>query len=145
MELSDVVSICAAIIAVLSAYAAYKQNEKINRINLKSAYFDEIYKEHLIYKIPEARRYIQFVNGTLIGTCKMTDELKNIQKDSLYYYYNDKKFFLELKKNLQELENYLMQREGQLFDVDEQLEVMNKIQENIEQIYACINEFRLSK
>lgn len=145
MELSDVISLGAAAIAIISAIVVYRQTERINRINLQSAFFDEIYKEHLIRKIPEARRYIGFVNGRLIGTDKLVDELNDIRKDSLYFYYNNKIFFQKLKDIMQELENFLIVREGRIVEVDEQVEIVEKIQNDIERIYACINEFYLGK
>lgn len=143
MEWDNVISICAAVVALLSAIDAHRQNYKINRINLQSGYLDQIYKEHLIYRIPESRKYIEFLHDRLSGTDQLVDELNSIRRDSLYFYFNNKKFFDKLKKKLQWLENYLMEREGKFYTPNEQKHIYITIQKRLEDIYACINDLYL--
>lgn len=139
----EVVAVLAAIISVIAAIDVHIQNKKLNKINLKAGYFDTIYKEYLIFIIPKARTYITFLDGKLAGTDKLVNELNNLRRDSLYFFYSDRKFYDGLKNKLQTLEDYLIISQNEYFTSDEQKIVFENIQNDLTKIYdwLLINQF----
>ena len=63
---------------------------KINKVNMKSYAYQEIFDKYLIYEIPQNRKYIQFnKKGTFIGPEKLIQTLQNLLRDSLYFRYSN--------------------------------------------------------
>ncbi|MDO4170324.1 MAG: hypothetical protein Q4D45_10530 [Lachnospiraceae bacterium] len=133
-----VVSIIAIVVSVITFVSQKQQDKKLNTINLEAEYFSDIYKEHLIKNIPNARRYIAFVQGKLSGTQKMIDVLKAIQQDSYYYCYKEPEFYEKMQKKVQDFEDYLSSNTGHSYTGEQQTEVLLKIKIYIEEIYDCI-------
>lgn len=141
-----IVSIVAAIIALAVAYIQHKREFSINQTNLEAVYFNEIYKEYLIKRIPNARKYIHIdMNGVLKDTDKIRDELNNIRQDSLYYFYNDEKFYNKLKLKCQSFEDYLIRSSSTPLVGEEQTEFLNNLQSELKDIYKIINDKFLGK
>lgn len=144
--LANILSVIAIAISVLVAVTEYKKDIKINRMNLESEYFKEIYKKHLIYEIPTARGYIRFdSDNKLIDVDKMVNELQLLRQDSLYFQYNNLDFYNNLKDQIQKLEDYLVNNVGKQFIGEEQTQSYNQIQNSINSIYCVISEGYLGK
>ncbi len=147
-EIALVFSIIAVIISIIVACVENRREYNINKINLEAEYFSDIYKEHLIVNIPNARRYITFdMNGKLIGTNDMIQLLQKIMQDSYYYFYKDKVFYDKLQYSVQALEDYLCQCVNKNKDYvgEEQTEILKNIQNYIKEIYESINNQLIGK
>lgn len=95
----------AVIISIVSfAWQTYKE-DKYHKTNLESSYFNDIYMKYLIKEIPEGRKRIAFNNGRLSGTDNIITTLNNIRQDSLYFMFNDKKYYDNICDKLQKLED----------------------------------------
>lgn len=144
--ISTILSIIAIVISIIVAILDYWRELRINRTNLDSEYIKDIYKEHLVYKIPEARKYMNFdCSSKLIGTDKLIQELQQLRYDSLYFQYNNLDFYEELKKKLQQLEDRLVENTGKEFLGEEQTQLLTSIQEEINSIYKLISDLYLGK
>lgn len=123
------------------AVIEFIKDSKMNQINLESEYFKDIYKDHLVYKIPTARKYIKFsMDNELEGTDKLIEELQQIRQESLYFQYNNAQFYDKLKGVLQNLEDYLVNNAGKKFVGEEQTQVYNYIKNAIDEIYKIISD-----
>lgn len=140
-----VVSGISIIASVVCASIAYFQNKRINNINMKSRFFEKIFDDYLISTIPEARRYLRFSEGHLVDGEKLGDELNALLNRALYFKFDNKSFFDELKHNISKLEDYIMECGNKNFDNEEQAVVFSKIHEQIEEIYSCINDYYIGK
>lgn len=138
-KISLLLSILALIISVAVAYYQNRKENERNKTNLWADYFNTIYKEHLIYKIPESRNYLQFVDNKLIGTEKLIFELNQIRKDSVFFRYNNNSYYVKLKTLLQNLEDYIVKTEEKAFEGGEQTDVMNRIELELDGIYDLIS------
>lgn len=144
--LAIVMSVISLIISTVIAVIQYSQQKSIHQASLNSKYHDEIFLEHLIHKIPEARRYIRFNDaGKLDDTVKFTDELNQMLKGALYYKYNEKVFYRKLKDIIQDIEDYVMDCGNKSYEHEEQAEVYTKIQEKLESMYKLINNQYLGR
>lgn len=144
VDIIDIVTIIMAgislVISIVVAVFQYFQQRSIHRASLNSKYHDEIFLEHLIHKIPEARKYIRFNEADkLDDTDKFTDELNQMLNRALYYKYKDKGFYKKLKDKIQDIEDYVMDCGNKSFEQEDQAEVYKKIQEKLEEMYKLIN------
>lgn len=137
-----VVSIVSLVVSIIVAGVEYFRDYKIAKMELDYEFYSEIYKDHLIRKIPAARRVIFFdsVTHKLRDTDKLLDELKTIATDSVYFMYKDKEYYNSLKKALQDLENYIVSACNQEFVAEEQAQFWDKLQKGLDKIYATISK-----
>lgn len=148
---SLIVAIVSAVIAGISAGISIfsciynnKQTKKINNINIKSRYFEKIFDDFLIYKIPEARKYIRFnEEGHLDDFQNLIDELSEMRKSASFFRFDNKEFFDKLKLVTQELENYVSDCGNKSFDNEEQANVYKEIADKTMRVYACISDYYL--
>lgn len=147
MELAAlIISIFALGVSIWVAFFEGRRDYKINRINLESVYFKEIYTEHLVTKIPKARNYIYFnQDNQLSGTKNLINELKELRRDSLYFQYHSKSFYDELNDTIQSLEDYLVANTKKVFVGEVRDEFMESLHNMIEDMYSIISEGYLGK
>ncbi len=139
MEMSDILSVIAIIISVVSAIFQWKRESHFNKVNLEADYFKELYKEHLLKNLPKKRLLLHFKNGILCDMDGLLDELNSIRQNSLYFYYVDAKFYMELKNVLQDLEDYLIECGNQVIsDKENQEIVFQEIQEKLKKLYDVL-------
>lgn len=144
--IATVLSVIAIIVSIIVAIKENRLQTDLNRINLESEYFNDIYKEHLIYKIPKARGYITFdASGKLIGTDKLIEELQQLRQDSLYFHYNKRDFYNKLKEEIQTLEDYLVKSADKQFVGEDYENIFRYITECINVIYKTISDGYLGK
>lgn len=137
MEIAALIlSIISFISSLVIAIYEIVENRKINKISLESEYFDSLFKDFLLKKIPSTRIKIQFNSeGNLIDTEEFVSVLNEIRKNSLYFIYTDKDFYNELKYSLQDLENYILNEENKELIGEDQTTFFNNVQEKITTIY----------
>jgi len=126
--------------SITSFIISFIQTNKNAKIELKSKFFDTIFNEYLIKRIPLARKKIMF-NSTshkLQDTDELIEVLRSMRIDSLYFEYNDKRFYIELKKALQQLEDYITNAEDKEMSGEEQTDFLNDLQKHISLIYKII-------
>lgn len=132
--------IIALILSGLAILVSFKQNNKLQFINMEANYYSKIFDEYLITRIPKARSYIRFDNNNhLVDAQKLVDELSCMRTDALYFRYANSDFYSELKKYTQDIEDYVMQCGNNTFEAEEQYRVYSTIQEKIENLYKSIN------
>lgn len=137
-SLELVLSILAIVISVITAIAEYMWNKSINTTNLEAEFYKDIYFEYLMKKIPQARQEIRYNNKKIEDIDKFVNVLNDMRRDSLFFRYKDKMFYDVLKKQLQDLEDYVTRESCDELDADEFVTFSNKMSEQIEQIYGSI-------
>ena len=55
-----------------------------------------------------------------------------------FYKYYDKKYYNLLQQEVQQLEDYIVNNDGKLFEIDEQAKVVDKISQSTERIYKLV-------
>lgn len=137
------ISIIISVIAILVSIYSIKSNIKINKINIQRSYFDEIYKEYLIKKLPKARSDIRVIENKITGTINMCNVIKDIKFDSLYYKYHDKKFYEKINAMCQNLLDYIVYCDNKVYNDFEQDEIFQDIKNinlKIEELYEILHQ-----
>lgn len=135
-----ILSTISAIASSVSAIFMYVQTKKINKFYVNQAYHSKIFDDFLIDKIPIARQDIKFDDeGRLINTQKLVDELSNLRNNSLFYKYNSKEFYNRIKKQTQEIEDYVMHLGNKGTEKEEQSKIFININEKTEKLYEIIS------
>lgn len=136
-----VISIVSIIISIIVIVYDKAVDKRLNRITMSSSYFNDLYKDILILKIPEAREKISFTTqGKLVGSDALVGILNDIINKSLYFFYTDKDFYNQLKKKTQDLEDYLLQAEDKTIHGEAQTAVFNEIANKISELYNLMNK-----
>ena len=147
MDYSLIFASLSLIVSLVNALYSYSQKEKLNKINIRSKYFEKIFDEHLIIKLPEARKYVRFdKNGSLKDTNALSEALTDMRKDALYFMYADRKFYDKLRTLIENLDDYINECGNKNYhDHDQQSLVFNTIQDKMESIYNCVINSSIGK
>lgn len=148
MSISAICTVAGAVVGAFTLLGniilfkkTYEQTERINHSNSMAKYYNVIFGDFLIYKIPEARRYIRFEDERLTDFSKLVDELDAMLRSALYFKYTNRDFYKELKCKINELESYFAEcGNNRNYEQDEQAEEFKIINEKIEAIYKCVND-----
>lgn len=135
---TNIISIIALVVALVTAIFSYVQNKKINKVNIEANMLLDVYREYLLDDIPKARRYIHYSNKNILsGTSYLVDVLNEIRRASLFFMYKDPEFYTKLCNALQGLENKLIEKEGFL-SVDDFCQFDDDVDKSIKIIYDLI-------
>lgn len=137
-----IISAVIALISVIISIIAIITTKKINKINMKSRYFQIIFDVYLVKKIPEARTYIRFdTNGRLDDFQNLIDVVSEMRNNATFFKYDNKEFFDKLKEKTQNLENYLVDCSNKQTDNEEQADIYSEIAKKTTEIYGCISDY----
>lgn len=136
---SLVISIISLLISTgLAIYKIY-DTKKMDKAKMETEYFDSLYKDYLLIKLPKARAKMLFGQDyKLIGSQELTQLLNDIRQDSLYFMYSDSIFYNDLKCQLQNLEDYIVSHEDKSLIAEEQTEFLSNIQKKLTNIYELM-------
>lgn len=139
--LANVLSILAIVISIVVPLLTRNRELTSEKKNHEFELFQDVYQEHLVRKIPPAKLELHISQeGELTGIDDLIDELCSIRKDSLYFEYSDNEFFLKLKNNLQDLEDYLILSEGTPLKEELAEDFLFNVQVKLNEIYKTILE-----
>lgn len=119
VNLELALSIIAIVISVITIFIEFYGNQRVNRINLEANFYEKIYNEFLINKIPNARNAITYNNNIVSGVDELIDVLNDMRRKSLFFKYKEEKFYNILCKKLQDLENELVRKSDLKLDSDD--------------------------
>lgn len=138
INLELVLSIIAIVISVITIFIEFYGNQRVNRINLEANFYEKIYNDFLIDKIPNARNAIAYNNNIVSGADELIDVLNDMRRKSLFFKYKEEKFYNELCKKLQELENELVKKSDMELDNDNFCQFVENIKKALEEIYDIV-------
>lgn len=138
LNLEMVLSLIAIIISLVAIAFEFFGNQRINRVNLRSIYYEKIYNDFLVTKIPEARNKLIYNNNNVSNTDELIDVLNDMRRKSLFFKYQDEKFYKRICSMLQNLEDKLVTNGEKTLDSDEYCKFTNEVKESIEKIYKAI-------
>ncbi len=140
IKLSDIIAFLAICISI---YTCRQQINfaKTNSIkNLETIYFNAIFKNILIYDIPKAQRKIYVNESGIIQDDKDFIKLLNkIRNKSLYFKYTDKDFYDKLVKNLQDLEDFIINRSNT--PIVDRNNFLKSVNDKVEELYKLLIEY----
>ena len=140
-----IISVISIIVSAVCAVITFFQNKKINNINMRADYYHIIFDEYLIKRIPESHRYLRFDNNHLVDSETIDETLSDLLKDIVYFKFNDNGFYMELKKSIEEIEDFILQCGNKTYVQEEQGKVFESIAKRIEDLYALINNSFIGK
>lgn len=138
LNIELVLSIVAIIISLAAIAFEFFGNQRINRVNLRSTYYVEIYNNFLVTKIPEARNKLIYNNNRISNTDELIDVLNDMRRKSLFFKYQDEKFYKKICDLLQSLEDKLVTDGDESLDSDEYCSFTKEVKESIDKIYKMI-------
>lgn len=117
MEWETVISIVSFIISTLLAIYIYRKEQWITKKQMMTDFFQEIFFDTLIYKLPNQLKRIQ-TNAHKKFDPEWLNEFEKVIRElrvtSYFYKYYDPDFYFELEDNLDMLNQYV----GQLYNIE---------------------------
>ncbi|MBA3926898.1 hypothetical protein [Listeria rustica] len=139
-NIDNALSILAIIISAGVLIVQIVIEKKVNKKNLEFNLFNDIYKEYLIKKIPEAKSFLTFSESRVTGTDTLVQVLNDLRQDSIFYKNTDEKFYLKLIKNVQEFEDDLVKTMNSTYDNDEFAKFINSTNQKYNKISMIIQK-----
>jgi hypothetical protein len=142
--MSLLLSFVAVIISLGVPLFEYMYNKNINKINLLSEYYKDIYNEFLVKKIPQARQFIHYNGVELSGTDSMLEILRELRENSIYFKYNDNEFYKRLLSVVQKVEDKLVVQTGEMTN-EEHANFYSSFETDLGHVYECISNRYMGK
>ena len=136
IELS--ISAIAILISIIVGVCDFRLNFKLNKINMESEIYQNIFFEHFIHKIQQAQHNIRNTQEGLTGTDALEEELNNLRHEALFFLYKDELFYKKLCGKLQKLEDNVINANNIRMNDEEYSLFFDRLKENIKEIYSLV-------
>lgn len=141
LHMANTLSIIAIVISLFTLFIEFYRDLKINKTNLKSEYFKQLYFEILLEKIPKSRNDLVFGNnGFLLNYDSFIGLFFMILDKSMYYKYTDSKYYYNLKESIESLEDYVFEAANVSFSAELRQSVLSDIDERVENIFSVLTD-----
>lgn len=138
MPPGEIVSNIIAIVALLISLYGFSREKRSEKRSHEFDLFVDVYKDHLVSKLPSARAKIYITQaGKITGIDDFICELNSIRKASIYFKYAEPQFYEELKKTLWDLEDYLTMIE-EPFVGEARVNFDYEVNTRLSNIYRCL-------
>lgn len=143
MTIDNILSLGAIAISVGSFIWQDIRNKKYHDADLEADYYKEIYWKYLISELPTARNRITYNDGRVSSTNDIEDVLNKIRQDSVFFKFKDKKYYQNIIKKLQDLEDIYVEVDE--LDHDGFADFQNDTEKRITEIYKIITDKYLGR
>ncbi len=145
MDTSDWIAIVAAamsLVSIIVSVMAMRQTTNINKTNLQAEYFQKVFFEYIIEKIPEKSKNLRYVGTRLDSNYReLVDIVMEMVQKSSFFAYAKQDFYINLKEKCKELEDIILEIASINTDIrDEQKQNIIKINLAIQGIVELIND-----
>jgi len=136
-----------SIVSLLGSFAisiwTFRQNRRLNSINLQSDYYKKIFENYLLKDIPIAVRLIFFKpDGKLDKDYKELNKvLLEMLEDCTYFAYANNVFYEKLRESILEIDDKLVEISGTIvIDSNRQNEFIYSIHQDMQSMIKLINK-----
>lgn len=142
----DIIPLVFSLIAIVLTIVQIFNTEQQHKSSIEADLLNKIFQEHLLYSFPQKFGVLKFnEKGKLTSANLFTDELNEIRIASQYYQYSNNGFYDQLKRELQSLEDFVVNSCNKTFLPSEQPSFFQEVQRRMEKIYQIINKRRYGK
>ena len=134
---SLLLSIFAIVVSICTAICEYKTNKYMANKGLEATYYQKIFDDFLINRIPEGRKKLVF-NYKLENADFLVNSLSVLKRKIIYFRYRDKDFYSILNKQITKLEDYLVTVNNQEIDSIAITDILIRIDGYIDKLYEII-------
>ncbi len=144
MDTSDVIALIAAAISLVSiviSVLAMRQTTNINKTNLQAEYFQKIFFDYIVEKIPDKAKNLRYAGKKLDGNYReLIEVVMEMVQESKFFSYAKQDFYIELKQKCEDFEDVVLNIAGNRTDVvEEQKENLVAINLELQKIVELIN------
>ena len=142
MDSSDIIAILALIVALAEIIVTAYQSRNMNSTNLQAMYFEEIFKDYMVKRIPKAADNLHY-DGELLspGYRDLVDVIMDMVNECKYFAYAKHTFYSNLKVKCIGLEDELIDMASTpCVTEQERKENIYHVHEEIVEIIKLIND-----
>lgn len=128
---SGIISALALFVAAIHAIIDYYLMKHANQFQTRTGYYNKIFDDYLIKRIPDARKYIRFdENDKLADSKVLISALDDMMNDAVYFKYNNCDFYERLKKQVIEFADFISKYSNEkVVDEDDKAEINMRIRD----------------
>lgn len=133
--------IIGTLIAIVSLVKTLRLEKQINKVTLNAKFFEEIFFESIIHKIPSQFNKIEFDGKKIIldyDAC--SDIVTDLLDNAKFYKYFKEEFYLKLKNNLIGIDDLLQSWPDKEYDVDDFVKQKGIMDNKIEALYKVLKQ-----
>ena len=114
----DIMALALSCVAILMSILELVKNDEINKVNLQSVYYQQIFEDYLLNDIPRKITYIDFDDEGKLNEDyrQLTITLMEMLEKCLYFKFANKKFYDRLKDLISELDDELIIISGKQYE-----------------------------
>lgn len=143
-QISSYVSSFSAILSLVFMIITIHQTKKYFVKNANLYYFEKIFDEYLIEKIPADYEKLLFDKDLkLVEYKNIANDLNELRKKAKFFEFFDENFYLSIKAHTQKIEDYILNTANSPCEKSKQSQIYVNIKKMIKQMYDVINKKRL--
>lgn len=132
MEWGDIIGVVNVIATIALSFFGYYLNKKINTVNINAVFYNEIFNEILLKKLPKAVN--EALNNNFSNFQNLDDILVELDKNILYLKYKNKNFYKKINDKITQVDDFL----SHVYKVQIKSGTKNKFEKLIEELYEII-------
>lgn len=139
----DIIAIIISVISLIITILSLLMQRRQNITNLQAIYFEEIFKNYFMKKIPNKLRMLSFnKNGKLSKSYReIINVFLDMIIDSAYFAYAKKDFYDELKQMVTNLEDKLIAKANNaVLELEQQKDFIYSVHEDTKNIVKLVNK-----
>ena len=143
----DIMALALSCVAILMSILELVKNDEINKVNLQSVYYQQIFEDYLLNDIPRKITYIDFGDEGKLNEDyrQLTITLMEMLEKCLYFKFANKKFYDRLKDLISELDDELIIISGKQYENKYDREkALAVIYNKISGIVKCVNKYYMN-
>ena len=136
-------ALAASLLAIGISVVAIVTQKHMNTINLQATYYEQIFKQYFLVRIPDAAEKLEYEqDGRLSKEYRELNKVfLNMMKDCRYFAYANNGFYRGLKERVQNLEEKLIDEASHIEnDIDKRMMFIYSIHQDIMRIIKEINK-----
>lgn len=134
MDTSNYIEIINIIATIILFIWGYFLNNKINSINLNTVFYNEIFNDILLKKLPAAAE--ETLKNNFSNFDAFDDVLVELNKNILYLKFKNKNFYTKVEKEIIKIDDFL----SHLYKTTIKPSTKNQFEKLIEDLYQVIYE-----
>lgn len=144
MSIDNYLSIIAIVISIASIVYTYITAKRVTQKTLNKDFFEKIYFDYIIVKIPEALLQLEY-KSELVETenecTKLNNLIQEVLNKSIFYKFFDKEFYENVRKILIELDELTICASEPRLSTETFREYKLKITESINSLYKVLKDY----
>lgn len=141
----EIVTLLISIVAIVISIAAIKNDKKCNELNLKAIFYNKIFDDFLLEKIPEAILGVEYKDGKFKDSKNLDDAIVSLSEKIIYFKYRELEFYNKLNRLICSIDDLLVQFDEIDMGQEDYTRIKNELEGHIKELYTMVENCYVGK